>query len=100
MDGVDRRLNLVRTRLVAPQAVPHDRLAFGDQTQIPAAAVLVGQPHQVALRGGAAGPTRIDQQHEREQPHDLQFVGHQLGQEPSEAEGLSAEFLADQPLAM
>jgi hypothetical protein len=42
VDGVDRRLELVRAGLVAPQALPDDPLAFGDAAAVPAAAVLVG----------------------------------------------------------
>jgi hypothetical protein len=99
VDGVDRRLDLVRAGLVAPQALPDDGLAFGDAVAVPAAAVLVGQQHQLAVGGGAGGPARLDQQHERQQPHDLRFVGHELGQEPSQADGLRAEVVADEPVA-
>ena len=66
---------------------------------IPEAAVLVGQQHELAVGGRAGGPARLDEQHEREQSHDLGFVGHQLGQQPSEADGLRAEVLADEPVA-
>lgn len=76
--------------LVAPEALPDDGLAFGDQASIPEAAVLVGQQHEGAVRGRACGPARLDEQHEREQPHDLRFLGQQLGQEPSEADCLRA----------
>src|SRR5207237_3386478 len=36
--GIDRRLDLVRARLVAPKALPHDRLPLGDEGAIPGAA--------------------------------------------------------------
>ena len=62
-------------------------------------AVLVGQQHQLAVGGGAGGPPRLDQQHQGEQPHDLGFVGHQLGQDPAQADGLGAQLLADQGVA-
>src|SRR6266567_8288875 len=39
VDGVDRRLDLVRTGTVAPQALPHDRLALSYEMLIPEAAV-------------------------------------------------------------
>ena len=68
VDGVDRRLDLIRAGLVATEALPDDGLAFGDQASIPEAAVLVGQQHEVAVRGRARGPARLDEQHEREQP--------------------------------
>jgi hypothetical protein len=57
VDGVDRRLDLVRARLIAPEALPDDGLAFGDEAAIPAAAVLIGQQHEVAVRGRARGAT-------------------------------------------
>ena len=65
--------------LVAPQAPPHERLSLGDELAVPAAAVLVGEPHQIALRASCArGAARLDEQHQREQPSDLRLVGHQL----------------------
>src|SRR3984893_12118157 len=99
MHGLDRRLDLIRPGLVALEAFSDDRLAFGDEAAIPEAAVLVGQKHKVAVRVGSSGPTRLDEQHQREQPLDLRFVGHQLGQQPSEADGLAAEVLSDQSVA-
>ena len=36
VDGVDRRLELVRARLVEPKALPHDGLPFGNEDTIPA----------------------------------------------------------------
>jgi hypothetical protein len=65
---------------------------------IPQAAVLVGQQHQAPVRRGAAGPPGLDQQHEREQAHDLGLVRHELRQLPSEADGLGAEVVANEPL--
>jgi hypothetical protein len=40
----------------------------------------------------------VHEQHQREQALDLRFVGHEVGQQPSEADGLGAEVLADQPV--
>ncbi len=48
---------------------------------------------------GAGAPPRLDEEHQREQTQDLWFVGHELGQEPSEADGLGAEVLADEAVA-
>jgi hypothetical protein len=99
LDGVDRRLDLVRPGLVALETLADKGLAFVDEVAVPSAAVLVGQQHEVAVRGRAGGPSRLDEQHEREQSHDLRFVGHELGQEPSEADGLGAKVLADELVA-
>ena len=51
------------------------RLAFRDEGAIPAAAVLIGEQDEVAGRSRARGPASLDEQHQREQPHDLRFVG-------------------------
>jgi len=88
MHGIDRGLDLVRAGLVANEALPDDHLAFGDQVVIPTAAVLIGEPHQVTVGGGAGGAPRLDEQHQREQHHHLRFGRYQLGQEPSEADSL------------
>ena len=53
--GADRRLDLVRARLVAPQAAADEGLAFGDERPVPAGPVLVGEQHQApsgAVRAG------------------------------------------------
>ncbi len=42
VDRVDRCLNLVRTGLVSPQALPNDGLTFGNEVVIPTRAVLIG----------------------------------------------------------
>jgi len=41
--GADRGLDLVRAGPAAPQALPDDGLALGDQRAVPAGAVLVGE---------------------------------------------------------
>jgi hypothetical protein len=99
VDGVDGGLELVGAGLVAAQAAPDDGLALGDAVAVPAAAVLVAQRDEVAALVGAGGPAGVDQQHEGEQPHHLGLVGHELGQEPPEPDGLGAQLLADQPVA-
>jgi len=40
-DGVERRLDLVRTWLIAAKAFPDDGLTFGDQGAVPKPAILV-----------------------------------------------------------
>ncbi len=96
--GVDRRLDLVWAGLVTAQASLDDGLPFGDQDRIPPAAVLIGQQHQRTLGGGASGPPRLDQQHQRQQTHDLGLIGHEPGQQPSQPDGLRAQVLPGQLL--
>ncbi len=61
--------------------------------------LLVGQRHQRAVGGGARRTPGLDEQHEREQAQHLRLVGHELDQEPAEADRFGAEVLADQPVA-
>ncbi len=67
VDCVDRRLDLIRAGLVPPQTSSDERLTLGDECTVPEASVLVGQQHEVALRGHARSATRLDEQHQREQ---------------------------------
>src|SRR5919108_1090578 len=85
VDGVDRRLDLVGTRPAQSEAPPDEGLAFRDELTIPKAAVLIGKQHEVAVRRGPGGPARLDEQHEREQPHDLRLVRHELRQKTAQA---------------
>ena len=57
---VDGGLDLVRAGLVALQAAPHDRLAFGDEVAVPSGAVLIGEQHHGSVGRGARrrGATR------------------------------------------
>ena len=96
MHGVDRRLDLVDAGLVAPQAVADDRLALGDQCAVPAVPILVGERHEVAAGGRPGRAARLDEQHQREQPQDLRLVGHELGEQPAETDGLGAQVGADE----
>jgi hypothetical protein len=99
VNGVDRRLYLVRAGLTAAQAAADQLLALGDQLAVPAAAVLVGEQHHLAVWSRARRPARLDEQHQREQPGDLLLVGHQLGQQPAEPDRLRAQVLAHEPVA-
>jgi hypothetical protein len=80
VDGVDGRLDLVRPGLVAAQAGPHERLAFGDEPTVPGGAVLVRQQHEVSVGRDAGGPAGLGQQEQGQQAEHLGFVGHQLGE--------------------
>jgi hypothetical protein len=99
VDGVDRRLELVRPGPVAPEAAPDDRLALGDEASVPAGAVLVAQPDEVALRRGPGGPPRLDEQHQRQEPQHFRFVRHQVGQQPRQADRFGAEIVTAELVA-
>jgi hypothetical protein len=51
MHGVDGRLELIRTRLVAAKAHADDRLTLLDQDPIPSGAILLAEQNE-----GAVGP--------------------------------------------
>ena len=97
--GVDRGLNLIRPRLIAGEAAADQRLAFADQRAIPVTAILIGEPHEAAVRGHACGAPRVDQQHQREQPHDFRFAGHQIIQLPAKPDRFRAQIVTRQSLA-
>ncbi len=46
-----------------------------------------------------AARRRLDQDHQRQQAHDLGLVRHELGQQPAQADGLGAEVAPVQPVA-
>ena len=94
--GADRRLQLVRPGLVAAQARAHQILALADQGPVPPAAVLVGQPDQRAVGGGAGRAARLGQQQQRHQAEHLRLVRHQAGQQPGQPDRLGAQLGADQ----
>ena len=50
VDRVDRGLDLVRPRHVAPEARTHQRLTLVDQRPVPPGAVLIGQQHERSRR--------------------------------------------------
>jgi hypothetical protein len=66
---------------------------------VPLPPILVGQQHQFAAGGGPGPPPRLDQKHEGKEAHDLRFVGHELGQQPAQADCLGAEVLTGEPVA-
>lgn len=88
VDGIDRRLDLIRTRLVAAEAAAHERLPFVDQIAIPQRAVLISQQDHGAVRSGSGHAPRLDQQQQREKTEHLGLVGPELGQHATEPYGL------------
>ena len=96
---VHGRLDLVRPRPAPAQASAHEVLALDHERGIPAAAVLVGQEHEVARRRRPRRSAGLDQQHQREQADGLGLVGHQLDQHPTEPHGLDAQVVSDESVA-
>jgi hypothetical protein len=63
---------------------------------VPAAAVLLLQPHRLAVRPGAGGEARRRQLEQGQKAVDLGLVRHQPGQDPREALCLAREDESDQ----
>ena len=99
VDGVDRGLDLERSRHVAAQARPHQGLALGDERSVPLAAVLVGEQHDGSIGRDAGGAARLGEQQQGEQSEHLGLVGHQLGQQPGQADRLGAQLVAHEVIA-
>ena len=86
MERGDRRLQLVRAATPPSQRRLQRRHALGDRVPLPAAAVLLLERHQ---RAGGIDPGRapgVVQQHQGEQALCFRLLGHQLHQEPAEAD--------------
>ena len=86
VDGVDRRLDLVRPGTIAAQAVADDALAFREQRPIPRAAVLIAEADEQAVGVDARGAAGVNQQHQRQQPEGLVLAGQEPGQHAPEAD--------------
>jgi hypothetical protein len=85
--------------LILMDAPAHDGLPFGDQKGIPPAAILIPKQDEIAVRSHASDPTRLEKQHEREQPQDLRFIGQELRQQSSEPDRFRAEVVTHKPFA-
>jgi hypothetical protein len=70
----DRGLGLELPDPGAGQGVLEDLDALGDQSGVPAAAVLLREGHETAVRAGTRGSAGVVQQHQGEQPGDLLVV--------------------------
>jgi hypothetical protein len=94
--GVDGSLKLVGAGPVAAQACADEILALAHHGVVPPAAVLVREQDQRAAGPRAGLAARLGQEQQGQQAADLGLVGHQLGQQPREADGLRAQFGADE----
>src|ERR1700730_4116434 len=99
MNRVDRSLDLIRTRLVAPETLTDHRFALGDQPAIPQTPVLGREEKESTSRRGASGSPGREEQHQPEQADDLGLIGHQLDEHTAEPDGLCTELISDVPLA-
>ena len=79
-----------------PEAVARASTADAsvDPGSIPARPVLIGQQDDVAILCGPRGPSRILEQHQRQQAERLR-VGQQIDHEPAKADRLIGQVLAD-----
>ena len=80
MERGDRGLQLELAALLEGEGVLQDPDALLDERGVPAAAVLVGERHQGAVRPQPGGAPRVVEQHQREQT-----VGLRIGRPASEA---------------
>ena len=95
----DRRLDLVRPGPAHPQRAIQERLALVDLGAVPAAAVLVLEEHELAVRPGPRVAPRVVQEHQREQAERLGLVGHELGEDARQPDRLGRELAPDERLA-
>ena len=91
VDGVDRRLELIRSRPVPAQAPAHQLPAFGGQGAVPVPPVLGREQHESAVGRESRGAAGLDEQHQRQQSRRFRFVRHQRRQQPAEPDGFRAE---------
>ncbi len=91
MQSGDRGLNPVQAGRAAGQRDEHQVAPLLDHRAVPAAAVLVIEQHELAIRTGTGVASRVGQQHQREQPGDLPLGGQQPAQDPCQPDGLLGE---------
>ena len=90
----DRRLHLVRTGRHRADAPVEHRQALGDRVAVPPRAVLLLERHEVAVSVDPGRPTRVVQQHQREQPTASGSSGISVNQHPRQPDRLLAELRA------
>ena len=91
MQRRDRGLHLVRAAALVTHRLVDQREPLGDQLAVPAAAVLVFQQHDAAVRVEARGRARVLQQQQRGEAHDLGLAREQPQQQPGEPDRLVAQ---------
>ena len=91
VEGGDRGLHLVRPRLPVAHGLVDEGKALGDHPRVPELAVLILQENDAAVPVVAGRSSRVLQEKERRQPHDLGLRREEPQQEPREADRLFAE---------
>ena len=70
-----------------------------DERAVPLRAVLVGEPDQRPVGGGASRLPGFGEQHQREQADGFGLVGHELDEDPAEPDRLAREVDAGEGIA-
>src|SRR5689334_17601281 len=99
MDGRDRGLQRVGAGTASADRAVEQSLAFSDLVPIPAAAVLLVEECRLAVGSNARLAPRVVEEEQRQEAGNFGLVGHQLGEEPAEADRLVAEVVANQVVA-
>ena len=99
VQGGDRGLHLVWPGSAGGQRVLGQSPALGDPVLVPARSILRIEQDQGAVGVGAGLPPRIVQQHERQEPGRLGFVGEQRDDEACQPDRLGTQFAADERVA-
>jgi hypothetical protein len=94
--GIDRGLDLVRTRLVSRQAGAHQCLAFVYFGAMPAVTVLLGEPHEPAGFIDTRVAPCVDEQHQRQQAQRFGLLWQHFDQQPTKADCLVTQLGANQ----
>ena len=85
--------------MVATQRSPDDGLPLQDQTPVPASPILIGEADEPAALIDTRRRAGVEQQHQGKQSEHFGFVGHELREQPTEADRLGAELAANQTIA-
>ena len=98
MQGGDRGLQLILAGAAEPHRLFERPQPLRKLSAVPQGLVLIAERH-VPARVAAGGPAGVVQQHEREQSPHLGLAGHQLAEQPPEANRLAAQLTSGQLVA-
>ncbi len=91
MQRRDRGLDRVRPRRRPRERARQERETLVDRGAVPEPPVLVLEEDEVAGRVRSRGAARVREEHEREEPARLAFLGQKLDGEPREPDRLGRE---------
>ena len=83
-----------------PERALDDVYAVHELLAVPERAVLLLERDELAVRARTGLAARVGHEHEREQAEHLGLIGHQLGEQPAEADRLAAEVGAHELVAL